>query len=93
MMEIMEAADLEKQKHSNTRMEALVRFSKLETANADLARSLAAAQKNSEIEVYCIAELRQKIQLKEGTHEELRRKISARCQNGGNPGSFKMCRI
>ncbi|CAA3027124.1 Hypothetical predicted protein [Olea europaea subsp. europaea] len=32
-------------------MDALVRFSKLETANADLARSLAAAQKNSEIEL------------------------------------------
>ncbi|CAI9787206.1 unnamed protein product [Fraxinus pennsylvanica] len=84
MMEIMEAADLEKQKHNNTRMEALVRLSKLETANADLARSLAAAQKNLEIEVDRIAELRQKIQLKEGTHEELRRKISVTCLNGDN---------
>ncbi|KAL2465123.1 golgin candidate 2 [Abeliophyllum distichum] len=84
MMEIMEAADLEKQKHNNTRMEALVRLSKLETANADLARSLAAAQKNLEVEVEHITELRQKIQLKEGTHEELRRKISAMHQNGDN---------
>ncbi|KAL2482333.1 golgin candidate 2 [Forsythia ovata] len=84
MMEIMEAADLEKQKHNNTRMEALVRLSKLETANADLARSLAAAQKNLEVEVEHITELRQKIQLKEGTQEELRRKISATHQNGDN---------
>ncbi|CAI9754553.1 unnamed protein product [Fraxinus pennsylvanica] len=84
VMEIMEAADLEKQKHNNTRMEALVRLSKLETVNAYLARSLAAAQKNLEVEVDLIAEFRQKIQLKEGTHEELRRKISAMSQNGDN---------
>ncbi|XP_022849844.1 golgin candidate 2-like [Olea europaea var. sylvestris] len=50
MMEIMEATDLEKQKLNNTRIEALVRLSKLATANADLARSLAVAQKNLEIE-------------------------------------------
>ncbi|CAA2971357.1 golgin candidate 2 [Olea europaea subsp. europaea] len=48
--EIMEATDLEKQKLNNTRIEALVRLSKLATANADLARSLAVAQKNLEIE-------------------------------------------
>ncbi|CAA2957388.1 golgin candidate 2 [Olea europaea subsp. europaea] len=84
MMEVMDAADLEKQKHNNTRMEALVRLSKLETTNADLARSLAASQKNLEVEVDRIAELRQKIQLKEGTHEELRRKISAMHQNRDN---------
>lgn len=76
MMETMEAVDLEKQKHNNTRMEALGRLAKLETTNADLARSLAAAQWNLEVEVNRVAELRQQIDLKEANHEELRRKIS-----------------
>ncbi|CAA2971352.1 golgin candidate 2 [Olea europaea subsp. europaea] len=83
-MEIMEAADLEKQKHNNTRMEALVRLSKLEvyiclfiafytlrTVNADLARSLAATQKNLEIEVL-------------ENLFKLKRKMSVTCQNGDN---------
>ncbi|KAL1314561.1 hypothetical protein AAHE18_16G197200 [Arachis hypogaea] len=47
----MEAAELEKQKHNNTRMEVLARLAKLETANADLAKSLAAVQWNLEVEV------------------------------------------
>ncbi|CAL5371951.1 unnamed protein product [Camellia sinensis] len=76
MMETMEAVDLEKQKHNNTRMEALGRLAKLETTNADLARSLAAAQWNLEVEVNRVAELRQQFDLKEANHEELRRKIS-----------------
>ncbi|KAL6963053.1 hypothetical protein U1Q18_038018 [Sarracenia purpurea var. burkii] len=51
MMETMDAVDVEKQKHNNTRMEALARLAKLETTNADLARSLATAQWNLEEEV------------------------------------------
>ncbi|KAF3777027.1 Golgin candidate 2 [Nymphaea thermarum] len=44
MEEVMEAVELEKQKHNSTRMEAMARLSKLETANAELARSLASTQ-------------------------------------------------
>ncbi|XP_012572069.1 golgin candidate 2 isoform X2 [Cicer arietinum] len=75
MMETMEAVELEKQKHNNTRMEILTRLAKLETANADLARSLAAVQWNLEVEVKEVAKLRQKIASKESVHEELRRSI------------------
>ncbi|KAA8542814.1 hypothetical protein F0562_023966 [Nyssa sinensis] len=75
-MEMMEAVELEKQKHNTTRMEALTRLAKLETANADLARSLATAQWNLEVEVNQVSELRQQIELKEATREDLRRKIS-----------------
>ncbi|KAJ4834915.1 hypothetical protein Tsubulata_032569 [Turnera subulata] len=82
MMEIMEAADLEKQKHNNTRMEALARLAKLETANADLARSLATAQKNLEVQINQVAELGEKCDLKEVAVEELRRRISKTHQTG-----------
>ncbi|KAL7114637.1 hypothetical protein ACP275_04G133700 [Erythranthe tilingii] len=82
MMETMEAVELEKQKHNSTRMEALARLSKLERENADLTRSLANVQKNLDVEVDHIAELRQQIRMKEATHEELRRKISNTHQNG-----------
>ncbi|KAL6552494.1 hypothetical protein OROHE_007858 [Orobanche hederae] len=88
MMETMEAVELEKQKHNNTRMEALARLAKLEvhisnSANANLTRSLANIQKNLEVEVDRIAELRQQIYIKEATHEELRRKISSTHQKDG----------
>ncbi|CAL9031692.1 unnamed protein product [Prunus brigantina] len=76
MMETMEAADLEKQKHNNTRMEVFARLAKLEAANADLAKSLATVQWNLEVEVNGVAELRQQVELEEVNHEELRRKIS-----------------
>ncbi|KAL9170250.1 hypothetical protein ABFS82_04G132600 [Erythranthe guttata] len=82
MMETMEAVELEKQKHNSTRMEALARLSKLERENADLTRSLANVQKNLDVEVDHIAELRQQIRMKEAAHEELRRKISSTHQNG-----------
>ncbi|KAL8474707.1 hypothetical protein ACS0TY_031232 [Phlomoides rotata] len=82
MMETMEAAELEKQKHNNTRMEILAQLAKLESANADLTRALASVQKNLEVEADRVAELRQQIQMKEATHEELRRKISSAHQNG-----------
>ncbi|GER32408.1 Golgin candidate [Striga asiatica] len=85
MMETMEAVELEKQKHKNTRMEALARLAELESANADLTRSLANVQKNLEMEVDCIAELRQQIHVKETIHEELRRKISSMHENDGKP--------
>ncbi|KAK4414198.1 Golgin candidate 2 [Sesamum alatum] len=83
MMETMEAVELEKQKHNDTRMEALARLAKLESVNAELARSLAHVQKNLEVEVDRIAELRLQIQMKEASHEELKRKISSAHQNGG----------
>ncbi|GMH01078.1 hypothetical protein Nepgr_002917 [Nepenthes gracilis] len=82
MMEMMDAVDLEKQKHNNTRMEALSRLAKLETANADLARSLATAQWTLEVEVNRVAELRQQIELREVEHEELKRRIASAQQTG-----------
>ncbi|XP_057987691.1 golgin candidate 2-like isoform X2 [Hevea brasiliensis] len=82
MMETMEAVELEKQKHNNTRMEALARLAKLETANADLARSLATAQKNLEMEINRVAELRQQLEFKELAPEELRRKVFKTHQTG-----------
>ncbi|KAL0425328.1 UNVERIFIED_CONTAM: Golgin candidate 2 [Sesamum radiatum] len=82
-METMEAVELEKQKHNDTRMEALARLSKLESVNAELARSLAHVQKNLEVEVDRIAELRLQIHMKEASHEELKRKTSSAHQNGG----------
>ncbi|XP_047330566.1 golgin candidate 2 [Impatiens glandulifera] len=84
MTETMDAADVEKQKHNNTRMEALARVAKLETTNADLARSVAAAQWNLEVEVNRLAELRQQIEVKESKHEELRRKISTTHSRGNH---------
>ncbi|XP_009606644.1 golgin candidate 2 isoform X2 [Nicotiana tabacum] len=82
MMETMEAVELEKQKHNSTRMETLTRLAKLETVNAELARSLASVQWNLEVEINQVAELRQQVELKEAAHEELRRKIS-RTQGSG----------
>ncbi|KAK3228278.1 hypothetical protein Dsin_008140 [Dipteronia sinensis] len=82
MMETMDAVDLEKQKHNNTRMEAFAILTKLETTNADLTRSLATAQKKLEVENDQVAELRQQIELKEVALEELRRRISNTHQSG-----------
>ncbi|KAL5815489.1 hypothetical protein ACOSQ4_026130 [Xanthoceras sorbifolium] len=82
MMETMDAVELEKQKHNNTRMEVFARLAKLETTNADLARSVATTQKKLEVENDQVAELRQQIELKEVAHEELRRRISNTHQTG-----------
>ncbi|XP_071901758.1 golgin candidate 2-like [Coffea arabica] len=88
-METMEAVELEKQKHNNTRMEALARLAKLETTNADLARSLASVQKDLEVETNRISALRRHIELKEFTQEELRRKISNTHQSSKNVAASK----
>ncbi|KAK9996598.1 hypothetical protein SO802_021284 [Lithocarpus litseifolius] len=82
MMETLDAVDLEKQKHNNTRREALARLAKLETANADLARSLATVQWNLEVQVNWVAEIREQIELKEATCEEIKRRISNSHQTG-----------
>ncbi|CAL0313777.1 unnamed protein product [Lupinus luteus] len=84
MMETMEAVELEKQKHNNTRMEILTRLAKLETANADLARSLAAVQSNLEVKVKQVAELRQHIASKELVLDELRRSMKNPQQTGSS---------
>ncbi|XP_010274707.1 PREDICTED: golgin candidate 2 [Nelumbo nucifera] len=84
MMETMEAVELEKQKHNNTRMEALSRLAKFETSNADLAKSLATTQWNLEVEVNRVAMLRQQIELKEAINEELGRKMSEVHQGGSS---------
>ncbi|WOL20061.1 golgin candidate 2 isoform X1 [Canna indica] len=75
MFHTMEAVEIEKQKHNSTMMEALATLAELETANAELAKSLATAQMNLEREVYLVGELRQQVELKEVALEEHRRKI------------------
>nr|XP_043613607.1 golgin candidate 2 [Erigeron canadensis] len=84
MMETMDAVDLEKQKHNNTRMEALIKLAKLETTNAELAKSLATAQWNLEVEVKRVAELHRQIELKEASHKELASK------KGSHPSGNKL---
>ncbi|AAF78387.1 T10O22.16 [Arabidopsis thaliana] len=69
MMETLEAADLEKQKHNNTRMEVLTRLAGLEAENAELTRSLAAGQKKLETQIDQVAVLKQQVELKESTLE------------------------
>ncbi|ESQ34987.1 hypothetical protein EUTSA_v10007004mg [Eutrema salsugineum] len=76
MMETLEAADLEKQKHNNTRMEVLSRLAGLEAANAELTRSLAAGQKKLETQIDQVAVLREQVELKESALEGLKRKTS-----------------
>ncbi|ERN00611.1 hypothetical protein AMTR_s00091p00096420 [Amborella trichopoda] len=70
MMEAMEAVDIEKQKHNSTRMEALACLAKLETTNAELAKSLATTQWKLEVEVHRVAELRQEIESKEAAQQD-----------------------
>ncbi|CDY19195.1 BnaC05g13960D [Brassica napus] len=76
MMETLEAADLEKQKHNNTRMEVFSRLAGLEAANAELTRSLAAGQKKLEAQIDQVAVLREQVELKESALEGLKRKTS-----------------
>ncbi|CAH2037038.1 unnamed protein product [Thlaspi arvense] len=76
MMETLEAADLEKQKHNNTRMEVFSRLAGLEAANAELTRSLAAGQKKLETQIDQVAVLREQVELKESALEGLKRKTS-----------------
>ncbi|KAJ8763105.1 hypothetical protein K2173_023310 [Erythroxylum novogranatense] len=52
MMETVEAVELEKQKHKNTKIEALSRLAKAKAMNANLARSLTTTQKNLKLEVW-----------------------------------------
>ncbi|KGN63868.1 golgin candidate 2 [Cucumis sativus] len=91
MMETMEAVELEKQKHNETRREALAIMAKLETENAYLARTLASVQWNLELEGNRVAGLRQQIELKETAHEELKRRIASSHQAGTStkPLAFK----
>ncbi|XP_009149263.1 golgin candidate 2 [Brassica rapa] len=83
MMETLEAADLEKQKHNNTRMEVFSRLAGLEAANAELTRSLAAGQKKLEAQIDQVAVLREQVELKESALEGLKRKTS-NIQGRGN---------
>ncbi|KAF8085505.1 hypothetical protein N665_0665s0015 [Sinapis alba] len=76
MMETLEAADLEKQKHNNTRMEVFSRLAGLEAANAELTRSLAAGQKKLEAQIDQVAVLREQVELKKSALEGLKRKTS-----------------
>ncbi|XP_068635822.1 golgin candidate 2 [Aristolochia californica] len=84
MMETMEAVELEKQKHSSTRMEALSRLAKLETTNVELARSLATMQRSFEIELNRVSEFRQQIETKDMALEELRRRMSKLHKNASS---------
>lgn len=92
MIETMEAVELEKQKHNSTRMEALACLAKLETTNAELAKSLATSQWNLELEVNRVSELRQKIELKELAQEAHRRRIQKIHQKSSSPSKEQMLR-
>uniref|UniRef100_A0A1J3CTQ0 Golgin candidate 2 n=1 Tax=Noccaea caerulescens TaxID=107243 RepID=A0A1J3CTQ0_NOCCA len=74
MMETLEAADLEKQKHNNTRMEVFSRLAGLEASNAELTRSLAAGQKKLETQIDQVAVLREQVELKESALEGMKQK-------------------
>ncbi|RID51791.1 hypothetical protein BRARA_H02433 [Brassica rapa] len=76
MMETLDAADLEKQKHNNTRMEAFSRLAGLEAANTELTRSLAAGQKKLETRIDQVTVLREQVELKESALEVLKQKAS-----------------
>ncbi|KAH9314201.1 hypothetical protein KI387_022828, partial [Taxus chinensis] len=76
MKETMQAVDLEKENHNVTRMQALGRVAKLETENADLAKSLAAVQRNLELEHDHVADLRREIESKEVAQAELERRLT-----------------
>lgn len=69
MMEKIEAAELEKQRHNSTRMEALARLAALESKNAELARCLATTQWNLEKEVSRVAEFQQQLEFKKLAQE------------------------
>ncbi|KAJ6827586.1 golgin candidate 2 [Iris pallida] len=92
MIETMEAVELEKQKHNSTRMEALACLAKLETTNAELAKSLATSQWNLELEVNRVSELRQKIELKELAQEAHRRRIQKIHQKSSPPSKEQLLR-
>ncbi|KAG2242965.1 hypothetical protein Bca52824_095184 [Brassica carinata] len=76
MMETLDAAGLEKQKHNNTRMEVFSRLVGLEAANTELTRLLAAGQKKLEGQIDQVAVLREQVELKESVLEVLKRNTS-----------------
>ncbi|CAN6902602.1 unnamed protein product, partial [Brassica oleracea] len=76
MMETLDAADLEKQKHNNTRMEVFSHLAGLEATNTELTRSFAAGQKKLQTQIDQVTLLREQVEVKESALEVLKRKTS-----------------
>uniref|UniRef100_A0A804MBF7 Golgin candidate 2 n=2 Tax=Zea mays TaxID=4577 RepID=A0A804MBF7_MAIZE len=76
MIETLEAVEIEKQRHHNTRMEALARLARLEVTNGELAKSLAREQWNLEVQVDQVAQLREEVELKKLAQDKYRRKLT-----------------
>uniref|UniRef100_A0A804PXS2 Golgin candidate 2 n=2 Tax=Zea mays TaxID=4577 RepID=A0A804PXS2_MAIZE len=76
MIETLEAAEIEKQRHHSTRMEALARLARLEVTNGELAKSLAREQWNLEVQVDQVAQLREEVELKKLAQDKYRRKLT-----------------
>ncbi|WZZ80495.1 hypothetical protein YC2023_101067 [Brassica napus] len=69
MMETLDAADLEKQKHNNTRMEVFSHLAGLEATNTELTRSFAAGQKKLQTQIDQVTLLREQVEVKESALE------------------------
>ncbi|CAG7899649.1 unnamed protein product [Brassica rapa] len=76
MMETLDAADLEKQKHNNTRMEVFSHLAGLEATNTELTRSLAAGQKKLQTQIDQVTLLREQVEVKESVLEVMKGKTS-----------------
>ncbi|KAL0755096.1 hypothetical protein Bca101_092764 [Brassica carinata] len=69
MMETLDAADLEKQKHNNARMEVFSHLAGLEATNTELTRSFAAGQKKLQTQIDQVTLLREQVEVKESALE------------------------
>ncbi|XP_024514880.1 golgin candidate 2 [Selaginella moellendorffii] len=87
MVELIQAADLEKRRHSHTRMEALERESLLQNESVELAKCLAAAQRKFDAELAGLTDARTKLELKRVSVFELERKASRLRSTLANPSS------
>ncbi|KAJ7538980.1 hypothetical protein O6H91_11G071600 [Diphasiastrum complanatum] len=76
MTELIEAVELEKQRHTTTRMESLAKEAKLEAENAQLAKTLAAAQRNLDRELSHLIQVRSKVDAQKVAKADLERKIA-----------------
>lgn len=75
MKEVSEAVEVERQRHAVTRREGLAREAQLEAKNQELAKALAAAERNLEDESARVALARSKVEAREIVQSDLQRKI------------------
>ncbi|KAG0569354.1 hypothetical protein KC19_6G084600 [Ceratodon purpureus] len=75
MKEVSEAVEVERQRHAVTRREGLAQEAQLEAKNHELAKALAAAERNLEDESARVALARSKVEAREIVQSDLQRKI------------------